>query len=403
VATSAPATAGWAPALPPAALPPLEGALAWSPEGLLQGWLRDPALPLWPVPFALMLGGTCLGRHGATQPLAGEGPLRHGFSLRLPPEIGAAMPARIGELRLVHLGTGRSLRATEPVRPRIQIVPGTESTPPRPPVPAEPSPAPAAEVPPGGEALRQAVEAAFRAENWPEVLRLTAPGLGGAALATLGRRADHRLVAWRGRAQLYLRDFAEAAQTLAWFEAHMPGQHNALFYRAQALTGMQRLEEAHRVFGACLAARPEEARYVLEAARVAARLVNGDYGALEPYPELLPEALDLLRRAIALRPQDPRPQRELGHLLLQFDDPEAGLAALQQAAALAPAQAVAQLDLARALTRLGRVEAALAAARAALALEPQRDGAAFAVRLLERWVEARRTGPFHLGALGGES
>lgn len=238
------------------------------------------------------------------------------------------------------------------------------------------------------EAFRE-VEREFKAENWGAVVALTEP-------LDLARnaKADHRLVAYRGRALLYMKHFDRAIETLRWFEVHQPKRHGALFYLGAALEKAGRLAEARKVFLNCIAGNAVDAKYNFEAARVTARLVNGDFGGLEPQPELLPEAMQLLRRTAELLPSDPRPLRELSQLVLQTGDTEECLRLLKQAIALAPRQSMLHLDLSRALARLGRVEEALAAAREALALDPHRDGAALAVRVLERWADARRKGPF---------
>ncbi len=105
------------------------------------------------------------------------------------------------------------------------------------------------------------------------------------------------------------------------------------------------------------------------------------------------EATTLLRQAFEMRPQDHRAPRLLAQLALLQRRLGEALSLLQATVALAPQQAELHMELARLLTRLNRLEEALEAAETAAALDPLRDGAAFAVRILQRWLEARRKGP----------
>lgn len=229
------------------------------------------------------------------------------------------------------------------------------------------------------------VEKAFQAKEWPVVLALT-ENLPGTA-------RDPRLVTFRGRAFFYQGRHAEAVEALRFIQARHPQRHTAMLFLGRSLAQLGQLPEARQVLAHCRAGNPAESRYVFEAGRIAARLVQGDDGQAEPRPELMGEATELLRQAMAMRPEDHRPPRLLAQLTLLEGQLGEALSLLETAIALAPQQAELRMEQARLLTRLNRLEEALEAAEAAARLDPLRDGAAFAVRILQRWLEARRTGP----------
>jgi hypothetical protein len=56
------------------------------------------------------------------------------------------------------------------------------------------------------------------------------------------------------------------------------------------------------------------------------------------------------------------------------------------------------MERARILARLDRIEEAAAAAARAVELDPGNDAAVSALRVLERWVAARRGGPWRVTA-----
>lgn len=424
--------APWAAPLGDAA-PPLLGALDGVTAAGLEGWLFDPARPLWPVMFRVSLGGADLGRHIANLPPNAAAPGRLRFRIPLPAGLApkAAQEAVILTLdgrraltpegwqeRVPEGGAGAAPAqpaAEPPGAPAPALPPEPISEPPAalapavpqppPPVPeASPIPAALAEAatlptPPAPElanlldqldaAQRLAlIEKAFQAKEWPVVLALT-ENLPGTA-------RDPRLVTFRGRALFYQGRHAEATETLRFIQARHPQRHTAMLFLGRALAQLGQLPEAREVLAHCRAGNPAEPRYVFEAGRIAARLVQGDDGQAEPRPDLREEATSLLRQAFEMRPTDHRAPRLLAQLTLLEGRISEALSLLETAVALAPQQAELRMELARVLTRLNRLEEALAAAEAAARLDPLRDGAAFAVRILQRWLEARRTGPLRI-------
>lgn len=425
--------APWAAPLGDAA-PPLLGALDGVTAEALEGWLFDPARPLWPVMFRVSLGGADLGRHIANLPPHPAAPGRLRFHIPLPAGLApeAAQQAVIltldGRRALTREGWQERIAeggqdaapaqpAAEPPRAPTPALP-PEPVPepaaarvpaaPQPPTPVPetaPMPAPLAEAaplppPPAPElahlldqldpAQRLAlVEKAFQAKEWPVVLALT-ENLPGTA-------RDPRLVTFRGRAFFYQGRHAEAVEALRFIQARHPQRHTAMLFLGRSLAQLGQLPEARQVLAHCRAGNPAESRYVFEAGRIAARLVQGDDGQAEPRPELMQEATELLRQAMAMRPEDHRPPRLLAQLSLLEGRLGEALALLETAIALAPQQAELRMEQARLLTRLNRLEEALEAAEAAARLDPLRDGAGFAVRILRRWLEARRTGPLTIG------
>jgi tetratricopeptide (TPR) repeat protein len=411
---------GWAAPLGDAA-PPLLGALEGVTAEGLEGWLRDPARPLWPVMFRVSLGGADLGRHIANLPPHPDAPGRLRFRVPLP----AGLAPEAARQAVILTLDGR--RALTPEGWREQAPQGVRGEAPEPPRAALPRPdapaapevaaaappaefeaaatatplAEAAPLPPSpphelaslldqlDPAQRLAlVEKAFQAKEWPVVLALT-ENLPGTA-------RDPRLVTFRGRAFFYQGRHAEAVETLRFIQARHPQRHTAMLFLGRALAQLGQLPEAREVLAHCRAGNPAEPRYVFEAGRIAARLVQGDDGQAEPRPDLREEAMSLLRQAFDLRPTDHRAPRLLAQLTLLEGRIGEALSLLETAVALAPQQAELRMELARLLTRLNRLEEALAAAEAAARLDPLRDGAAFAVRILQRWLEARRTGPLRI-------
>jgi len=388
--------------------PALQGAIERVTPEALEGWLRDPARPLWPVIFRVSLGGADLGRHIANLPPLPE--TRGQLRFRVPLPVGVA-PEAARRAMILTLDGRRALGTEGEAEPAPQVAPRSEPPPePKPetavPEPkAAPVPAPVARAaplprPPPPDLANlldqlepaqrlMLVERAFQAKEWPVVLALT-ENLPGTA-------RDPRLVTFRGRAFFYQGRHAEAVETLRFIQARHPQRHTAMLFLGRALAQLGQLPEARQVLAHCRAGNPAESRYVFEAGRIAARLVQGDDGQAEPRPELMEEATQLLRQAMAMRPEDHRPPRLLAQLALLEGRLSEALALLEAAVALAPQQAELRMEQARLLTRLNRLEEALEAAEAAARLDPLRDGAGFAVRILQRWLEARRKGPLTIG------
>jgi tetratricopeptide (TPR) repeat protein len=105
-----------------------------------------------------------------------------------------------------------------------------------------------------------------------------------------------------------------------------------------------------------------------------------------------PEALDLLQRAVAGRPNWAEAQAQLGESLLAAGENEAAKAAFQEAMRLNDQLAEAHNGVGRALAALGQYEAAEAALRRALELVPNDPVAMLALANLfrdsERYEEA---------------
>ncbi len=386
----APAAAIWAAPLGDAAAPALLGLIEGVTEQGLEGWLCDPARPLSPVIFQLRVADQDLGRHIANLPPRPQAPGRLRFCVKLPP--GMSPQAAQGAVILA-LDGQRGL--SRPTGAAALIAPGTSAATRAP--SAEPKPQPAPELTHLLDQLDAPqqlamVEKSFQAKEWPLVLALTERGAGTAL--------DPRLVTFRGRAFFYLGRHAEAVEALRFIQTRHPQRHTAMLFLGRALAQLGQLPEAREVLAHCRTANPAEPRYVFEAGRIAARLVQGDDGQAEPRPDLMEEATTLLRQAFEMRPEDHRPPRLLAQLALLQRRLNEALSLLQIAVALAPQQAELHMELARLLTRLNRLEEALEAAKLAAALDPLRDGAAFAVRILQRWLEARRTGPLSIGEAG---
>jgi cytochrome c-type biogenesis protein CcmH/NrfG len=394
---------------------------------VLVGWLVNPQQPGQAVAFDLEVNGQPAGRHDAATARgdlarAGIGDGRHGFRLRLPAGL---LREGANGFRLVSLPEQVELLATlehsrppvspaqdlppgspmpQPlVGPRILTVPGAQPTTSRPAgrhsaavaetlarlgvhvgvhVGAHPGAAPAGSA-------GQAVAAALAAGDWA----------GAVAAAQVAPAADADLVLAQGVALLELGQAEAAERALRWFEAHDPWDHLALYRLGNALEAQQRHAEAAEMYGRCRALRPQDARYLLQCGRMTALAANGGMGVAPERPERLAEAMAMLRQAAEAMPRDGRPLRDLAQLLLQAGEAEAALAAIAEAERRQPDKPAFPLERARILTRLDRIEEALEAAGHAVALEPPTDGALLTLRVLERWVAARRSGPWHMAEL----
>ncbi|MFH5925796.1 tetratricopeptide repeat protein [Roseomonas xinghualingensis] len=236
------------------------------------------------------------------------------------------------------------------------------------------------------------IEGEFKKKNWEKVV-VTAQAHRASIKNT------HDIILYIGRAYIYLGRMQEAERELRWIESHAPEHHGALFYLGVALANLQRYDEARRVLEKCVSLQGSEAKYVFELARVTTRLVNGGFGVLAPHPELIEDAIDLLKRAAELMPRDGRPHRDLSGLLQQKGMLVEALEALDEARRRSPHLNALSIERARVLVRLDRIEEALQAAQEAAESDPANDTAASTVRILERWLEARRGSAFKVGLL----
>ncbi|HEV3457489.1 MAG TPA: protein kinase [Thermoanaerobaculia bacterium] len=152
------------------------------------------------------------------------------------------------------------------------------------------------------------------------------------------------------RAGLSVPRAEEETRVLAAYEALSKGLLNL---RTESYEGLDR---AILLFERATALDPIYARAYVELG--AAYATKADYLVS---PELLERALEPLRRAIELRPDSPRPWREMGMALVSLGRDEEGLATIERAIALAPEDPAILAGKARALF-LARAEFAQAAA-----------------------------------------
>ncbi|MBV8200989.1 MAG: protein kinase [Acidobacteria bacterium] len=127
------------------------------------------------------------------------------------------------------------------------------------------------------------------------------------------------------RAGLHVPRPEEETKVLAAYEALSKGLLNL---RAESYEGLDR---AILLFERAAALDPSYARAYVELG--AAYVTKADYLAS---PELLERALAPLRRAIELRPEAPRPWREMGMTLVALGRDDEGIATIDRALALAP-------------------------------------------------------------------
>ncbi|MBP0495274.1 tetratricopeptide repeat protein [Pararoseomonas indoligenes] len=306
--------------------------------------------------------------------------------------------SRCGDL---HRATSISTPATiatevEPASPALPLVtPRIERI--ASPVPPEQHPVPTAR-PPATDGvvepamLAELVRAAAGAKDWARVAELAADRpetLQG------NRPAEIDLA----RALIQLGRGKEAEAVLRRLGMNGPPDEDVAYHLGLALQKQHRYDEARQFFLQCLAGHPNEARYVFEAGRTTAQCVNGGFGNFEPQPTLIDEAIDLLTRAAGLMTRDGRPHRELAAMLQGKGLLEEALAALVEAQRRSPAMTALYLEQSRLLVRLDRIEEALHQARLAAAADESNDAASSTIRILERWLDARRAGPLSTGTL----
>ncbi len=152
------------------------------------------------------------------------------------------------------------------------------------------------------------------------------------------------------RAGLSVPRAEEETRVLAAYEALSKGLLNL---RAESYEGLDR---AILLFERAAALDPTYVRAYVELG--AAYATKADYLAA---PELLERSLEPLRRAIELRPESPRPWREMGMTLMSLGRDEEGFASIERALGLAPEDPTILAGKARALF-LARADFAQAAA-----------------------------------------
>ncbi|MFD0934558.1 tetratricopeptide repeat protein, partial [Methylobacterium trifolii] len=94
------------------------------------------------------------------------------------------------------------------------------------------------------------------------------------------------------------------------------------------------------------------------------------YGILHHQTNRSLEAVRLIRRAIAIEPDDPSMHNNLGNVLFELDRPDLALKAYETAIALQPENTDARNNLGVSLRALRRVDEAEAVYREAVALDP---------------------------------
>jgi predicted TPR repeat methyltransferase len=136
------------------------------------------------------------------------------------------------------------------------------------------------------------------------------------------------------------------------------------------------LAVAHHALGTALreSGRPNDAiasyRRALQLDPASAAEVHNDMGLTFARAGDVPSAEAHLRQAIALKPLDPKPRRNLGRLLLRLGRAADAADVLAQLAGAGAAPADVHHDLAVALAQLGRLPEAIDHFRRALALRP---------------------------------
>jgi Flp pilus assembly protein TadD len=119
-----------------------------------------------------------------------------------------------------------------------------------------------------------------------------------------------------------------------------------------------RLPQAEQLYRQVLALRPDHADAMYLLGVVAHQMGHGDL------------AVDLIHRAIALRPNSPQAHTNLGNVLVDRGQLDQAIAAFRQAIALKPDMPEAHGNLGVALRKTGRLDEAIAAFRQAIALRP---------------------------------
>ncbi|WP_338664617.1 hypothetical protein VQH23_05480 [Pararoseomonas sp. SCSIO 73927] len=307
------------------------------------------------------------------------GDLHRATAISIPTTIDTVVDPDSPPLPLV---TPRIERIVSPVPPELGTVPVTRP--------------PAANGVVDPVMLADLVRTAAGEKDWARVAEL-------AADRPEALRGDRRATMDLARALIQLGRGQEAEAILRRLGMDGPRKDDVAYHLGLALQKQHRHDEARRLFLQCLAGHPDEARFVFQAGRATAQCVSGGFGSAEPQPELIDEAIDLLTRAAGLMTRDGRPHREMAAMLQGKGLLEEALAALVEAQRRSPAMTALHLEQSRLLVRLDRIEDALQQARLAAAADENNDAAASTIRILERWLDARRSGPFSTGTLTAPS
>ena len=413
----------------------LRGKVERHDGGLLVGWLLDPAAPAMPVVFDLFVNDQPAGRHFAEFKRAdlaakGIGTGKYGFRAPVPAGL---LKAETNQFRLVAVASGLAVEASFAAPPAPPAAPTVATE--MPPVveaPAAPAiwPDPAlfppqlvaaaAPADPGAglqPAFLEVVPAAGAAEAGPAVP--ADPAARRALAAELAARrdwaavlqvtealpsdpaTDAALLVVRARALLALGQAEQAETELRAALDQASPDPTLVFELGIALERQQRHLEAAGVYARCKALAPQDGRYLMQLARALAQAANGGNGAAPDQPELLADAIALAEEATAMMARDGRPCRDLARMLYQTGEFERALAAIREAERRQPSQPSFPMEQARILVRLDRIEEAVTATARAVRLDPANDAAVSALRVLERWAAARRSGPWKITPLAG--
>ena len=208
----------------------------------------------------------------------------------------------------------------------------------------------------------------------------------GRALLALRREEDAHLALARGRAPV---PFRWSDPRAAERRDHMRGY--ASFARAQALSGEGNTSAALAVFERLRTLYPQDRCAADEDFYFACNLLNSTSIA-HARAGRAPEAIDLARQGIALRPDFAPFHVTIADHYRQTDDLPAALRHIDRALALNPANGHAHAQRGRYLFGLSRPDDAKAALETALRLEPEKRTTLFYLGLVEakreRWPEA---------------
>src|SRR3954451_17453622 len=152
--------------------------------------------------------------------------------------------------------------------------------------------------------LEKIVDRLFRKRLWSEVVAVSEHFRAEVWNAP-------RMLAWYGRALLYLREPEAAAVILARLRELRPERHGDVFYLGLALARSGRRAEALEVLEACIAHDRGKAKYHYEAGRILLQIVFGRYGLLPEDRAALDKAVGHFRTALQLERRDWRYYREL--------------------------------------------------------------------------------------------
>lgn len=200
-------------------------------------------------------------------------------------------------------------------------------------------------------------------------------------------RTEDALAAFRAALDMRV-DYPEARYNLGVTLADVGRHEEALPHLAALLEqAPDNLVARERLAHALLAlGREEEA---IPQFRELTRLLPGGFdawyalGGLEQRRKSLPEALDALEKAVALKPEHPWARFHLGMVLDDLERPEAALEQMLECDRLAPGNPTTLTRIAVLLRGLRRLDEAEAAARRALELRPGDAHACNALGLVE--------------------